>query len=114
MNLIIRLILTAAVVLLGAYLIPGISVDSFVTAIFVAAVLGLLNTFIKPILVFFTIPITIVTFGLFYLIINVSLILLAGNLISGFAVEGFWPALLFSLFLSIIGWILIKLVEKNA
>jgi putative membrane protein len=113
MNLIIRLILTAAVVLLGAYLIPGISVDSFVTAIFVAAVLGLLNTFIKPILVFFTIPITIVTFGLFYLIINVSLILLAGNLISGFAVEGFWPALLFSLFLSIIGWILIKLVEKT-
>ncbi|MFN8257471.1 MAG: phage holin family protein [Bacteroidales bacterium] len=113
MKLIIRLIVTAAVVLLGAYLIPGISVDSFFTAIIVAIVLGLLNTFIKPILVFFTIPITILTFGLFYLVINVAIILLAGNLISGFVVEGFWPALFFSLFLSIIGWILIKLVEKN-
>ena len=113
MKLLVRLIVSALAVMLGAYLIPGVAVDSFFTALIVAVVLGLLNTFIKPILVFLTIPITIVTLGIFYLVINVAIIKLAGILIPGFVVVGFWPALLFSLFLSILGTILVKLVTEE-
>ena len=113
MKLIIRLIINALAVMFGAYLLPGIAVDSFFSAVLVAAVLGFLNTFIKPILVFLTIPITIVTLGIFYLIINVGIIKLAGILIPGFVVIGFWPALIFSFFLSIVGGIMIKLFTND-
>jgi putative membrane protein len=110
MKLIIILIINALAVMLGAYLIPGIEVNSFFSAVLVAAVLGLLNTFIKPILVFLTIPISIITLGFFLLVINVAIIKLAGIIVSGFVVIGFWPALFFSLFLSILSWILVKIV----
>jgi len=110
MKLIITLIINALAVMLGAYLIPGIEVNSFFSALLVAAVLGLLNTFVKPILVFLTIPISIVTLGIFLLVINVAIIYLAGIIISGFVVNGFWPALFFSLFLSIFSWIIVKIV----
>jgi len=113
MQLIIKLIINALAVMLGAYIIPGIAVDSFFSALLVAAVVGLLNTFVKPILVFLTIPITILTLGIFLLVINVAIIKVAGILISGFVVHGFWPALFFSLFLSIVGSIMIKIVTED-
>jgi putative membrane protein len=101
MNLIIRLLITAVIVLLLAHFLPGVAVSGFTAAIIVAAVLGLLNAILKPILIILTIPITILTLGLFLLVINACIILLADQFIDGFAVNGFWTALLFSILLSI-------------
>jgi putative membrane protein len=107
MKIIINILLTAVAVVIGAYLLPGVQVRSFFDAILVAIVVSLINTFIKPVLVVLTIPITFFTLGLFLFVIDAILILLAGNLIPGFQVDGFWPALLFSIILSILTWILL-------
>ncbi|MCS4436259.1 phage holin family protein [Aquiflexum gelatinilyticum] len=104
--IIIQLILGAVSVLIVQYILPGVEVDGFFTAFVVAALLTLLNLTIKPILIFLTIPITILTLGLFLLGINAILILLAAEIIPGFSVDGFWWALLFSLILSIVNSIL--------
>lgn len=101
MNLLIRLIVTAGIVMLLAHFLPGVAVSGFVSALIVAVVLGLLNFIVKPILVILTIPITIITLGLFLFVINACIILLADKFIDGFAVSGFWIALLFSILLSI-------------
>jgi putative membrane protein len=101
MNLLIRLVVTAGIVMLLAHFLPGVAVSGFVAALIVAIVLGLLNFIVKPILVILTIPITIVTLGLFLFVINACIILLADNFIDGFGVRGFWTALLFSVLLSI-------------
>lgn len=89
-------------VLLVAYILPGVSIDNLVTAIVAAAVLGILNAFIRPTLVFLTFPITILTLGLFSIIINAFLVILASVLVPGFAVTNFWWALLFSILLSLV------------
>jgi len=102
MNLIIKLLLSALAVMLVAYLLPGVTVESFWVALIVAALLALLNVTLKPLLVILTIPVTIVTLGLFLLVINALMILLADALISGFFVSNFWWALAFSLILSIV------------
>ena len=101
MKFIIRLLITAGLVLLLAYLLPGVVVTGFGAAIIVAIVLAILNAIVKPILVVLTIPITVVTLGLFLLVINALIILIADVFISGFGVSGFWIALLFSILLSI-------------
>lgn len=102
MNFLIRFLLSGLAVLLTAYLLPGVSVDHYGYALLVAVVLSLVNAIVKPILVFLTIPITIVTLGLFLLVINALLILLVDFLITtGFEVDGFWWALAFSLILSL-------------
>ena len=101
MNLLIRLLISTVVVFVLAHFLPGIAVDSFATALLVAVVLALLNTFLKPILIFLTIPVTIITLGLFLLVINAVIILICDKLIDGFGVSGFWYALLFSLLLSL-------------
>lgn len=106
MRLFIKLIIGAFAVILGAYLIPGIEVSGFLNALIVAVILALINAIIRPILVFFTIPITIITFGLFLLVINAAMVKLAGILIPGFVVNGFWAALLLSFLLSFINWLL--------
>jgi putative membrane protein len=102
MNIFIKIIISSLAVFLTAYLLPGVDVDGYVTAIWVAIVLALLNGFLKPLLIIFTIPVTIVTLGLFLLVINAAIILLADNFVDGFYVNGFWWALLFSLVLSVI------------
>ena len=101
MGLIIRILVTAILALLIANFVEGIKVDSFATSIVVAIVLGLLNLFVKPILILFTLPVTILTFGLFLLVINAVIVLLCNELVSGFSVANFWYALLFSVLLSI-------------
>lgn len=103
-NIIIKIIISSLAVFLTAYLLPydGVHVDSYVTAIWVAVVLALLNGFLKPLLIIFTIPVTVLTLGLFLLVINAAIILLADNFVDGFYVNGFWWALLFSLVLSIV------------
>ena len=101
MNTLLKIILTALVVLLLANVLPGIEVESFATAIWVSVVIALLNMVVRPILVFFTLPATIVSFGLFLFVINAIIIMLADNLINDFQVSGFFAALLFSVLLSI-------------
>lgn len=102
MNLLVKIIISSLAVFLTAYLLPGVAVDSYITAIWVAVVLALLNGFLKPMLIILTIPVTLVTLGLFLLVINAAIILLASHFVDGFYVSGFWWALLFSLVLSIV------------
>ena len=108
MNLIMRLIVTSIVAFGLSYLLTGIKFDSFWTAIIVAIVLAILNAIVRPILILFTLPITVFTFGLFLFVINAIIILFAEKLVSGFRVDGFWWALLFSFLLSFLTSILYK------
>lgn len=112
MNLIIRIVVTALLVMLIAHFMPGISVDSFLTSILVAIVLGLLNLTVKPILVLFTLPVTILTLGLFLLVINAVVILICDRIVGGFDVSSFWIALIFSLVLSVFQSIVYSLTGK--
>ncbi|MGI9545807.1 MAG: phage holin family protein [Flavobacteriaceae bacterium] len=100
MKLILKILLSALSVVILAKILPGVLVDSYTTAIIVAIVLSLLNLIVKPLLVILTLPVTIITLGLFLLIINALIILMADGLIDGFSVENIWWALLFSLMLS--------------
>ena len=111
--MILKILLTALAVLLLAYLLPGISVDSFVTSIVVAIVLALLRFVVKPILILLTLPITIITFGLFLLIINAIIILMVDYFVGGFNVDGIWYALIFSLLLSFFQSILFALIKEE-
>ena len=111
MKLLFRLLITTIIVLLLSYFMGGVQVDKITTAVIVAVVMGLLNTFLKPILVFFTFPVTIFTLGLFLLVINAVMVLLCDRLVDGFDVSSFWTALLFSILLSISQSILYRLVK---
>jgi putative membrane protein len=102
MRFIGTVLVNAIAVLLGAYFLDGVSVDNNTKAFIVALVIALLNAFVKPILVFLTIPATIVTLGLFLLVINAGIIIMADYLVDGFHVSSFWYALGFSLILSLI------------
>lgn len=102
LNLLIRWILYALAVIFVAWIIPGITVENFLSAMLVCIVLALINTFIKPLLQFISLPINILTLGLFSLVINALLLMLAGAITPGFAVEGFISALLGSIILSLI------------
>ncbi|MCK7590393.1 phage holin family protein [Subsaxibacter sp. CAU 1640] len=113
MNLIIRILLTAVAVVILAKVLPGVDVAGFTGAIIVAVVLGLLNAILKPILVILTLPITIVTLGLFLLVINALIILLASELLDSFAVSSFWIAVLFSLLLSLLQSILFSILKED-
>ena len=101
MKLIFKILLTAIAVVVIANFLPGVQVANYSSAIIVAVVLGLLRVTVKPVLVFFTLPATIVTLGLFLLVINAVIILLADYFVDGFEVSGFWVALFFSLLLSL-------------
>jgi putative membrane protein len=101
MKLVLRILLTSLLVMIISYLMKGVVVDQFTTALTVAVVFGLLNFFVKPVLVLFTLPVTLLTFGLFLLVINAIIILLCDHLVDGFDVNGFWTALFFSVILSL-------------
>ena len=101
MKLLLRIFITSLLVMAIAYLMKGVIVDEFTTALTVAIVLGLLNFFVKPILVLFTLPITFFTLGLFMLVINAGMILLCDHFVEGFDVSSFWTAMLFSIILSL-------------
>jgi putative membrane protein len=101
MNGIVRFLLNGLAVLLAAYLLPGVHVEHYGHALLVALVLSIANIFVKPILILFTIPLTILSLGLFLLVINALIIILVDYFVPGFAVDGFWWALAFSLVLSI-------------
>lgn len=112
MVILVKWVLSAVAVLIAAYILPGVAVTSFWTALIVAAILAVLNSILRPILVILTIPITIVTLGLFLLVINALIILLTDSLISGFEVSNFWWALLFSLLISVLGALFDDVAER--
>lgn len=114
MKFIIKLIISAIAIIILAKLLPGVSLNPpYTTALIVAVVLVLLNTLVKPLLIILTLPITIMTLGLFLLIINALIILLADKLIDGFAVSSIWTAILFSILLSILQSIMHSLIKED-
>lgn len=113
MNLLLRILITSALVMIFSYVMKGVEVDEFTTALIVAVVLGLLNFFVKPILLLFTFPLTILTLGLFYFVVNAMIILLCDYFVDGFDVNGFWNALLFSIVLSLSQSLVYKLTEDK-
>ena len=112
-NFIIKTLIIAAAVVIASYFLPGVGVKRFTTALMVALVLSVLNYFVKPILVILTLPITIITRGLFLFIVNAIIILLAGKLVAGFRVDSLGWALLFSLLLSFFTYILEIIIEPD-
>lgn len=106
MQFVLNILISAVAVLFTAWLLPGVQVTDFVSALLVAVVLAFLNTVVKPILTILTIPITFFTLGFFLLVINAGMIILASKLIPEFHVSGFWWAVLFSLILSVVTSIL--------
>ena len=114
MGFIIRVLVTALAVWVADYFLNGVRISSDAkTIIIVALVLALLNTFVKPILVVLTIPVTIVTLGLFLLIINALMVKWADSLIEGFTVDGWWSAILFSLIVSLVSALLNGLAKER-
>jgi putative membrane protein len=103
------IILTVAIILV-AYLLPGIRVAGLGSAIFAAAVLGIFNAILKPVLIILTLPLTIVTFGLFLFVLNALLFMLVGAVVQGFRVDSFWWALLGSLLVSVFNYIIQSLI----
>lgn len=97
-----RLITTSLAVIIVSYLLPGVAVESALSAVGLAVVLAILNVFIKPLLILLTLPITLLTMGLFLLVVNALIILLAAELVPGFSIDGFWWAVLFSIILSVV------------
>lgn len=102
MRVIAKIFAGSIAVIIAAFLLPGIEIKDFVTSIIVAVVLAILNSVVKPILIILTIPVTVFTLGLFLLAINAFIILIADYLVSGFQVDGFWWALLFSIVMTVI------------
>jgi putative membrane protein len=102
MAVIITILLNALAVFVTAYILPGIHLENFMTALVVAIVLGVINTFIRPIVLILTLPINILTLGLFTFVILGGIVMLVSSIVPGFVVDGFWWAIAFSLLLSII------------
>ena len=111
--IILRWFLLTGSILLTSYVIEGIKVSGFFSAFFSAAVLGVLNTLLRPIILFLTLPINIITFGLFTFVINALLLQMASGVIPGFDVYGFWPAVLGSIIITIVNWILNLFTYKD-
>lgn len=111
MGFIIQLLISGLAVFITSYVLPGVHVDGFITALLVAVVLGIANAVIKPILFILTLPITILTLGLFALILNALIILLVGTIIPGFQVDGLLWAIVFGVVLSVVNAILHRLIS---
>lgn len=112
MNLFIQWLVSAIAILIAAYILPGVGLSGFWAALIVAVVLGVLNLLIKPLLILLTLPINILTLGLFTLVINALIIMLASGIVPGFQVGGFLNAFLFSLVLALINFLFNRVVGE--
>ena len=112
-GILIRWLTTTAAILATAYLLDGIQVSGFFSAVFAAAVLGILNAFFRPIALLLTLPINILSLGLFTFIINALMLKMASGLIPGFSVYGFWTAIFGSLLISVISWLLNSFISEQ-
>jgi putative membrane protein len=113
MKSIIKFFLTGLAVLLTAYLLPGVHVENYGQALLVALVLSIANVIVKPILILFTIPLTVLSLGLFLLVINALIILMVDYFVPGFSVDDFWWALAFSLILSVFNSMFSDLTKES-
>lgn len=111
MSLLWHWLVSAAAVLIASYLLPGVAVSGIGAALLVALVLGVINVFLRPILIILTLPVNILTLGLFTFVINAFLIMLTAAIVPGFSVRNFWWALLFSLVLSLVNVFLLTLIR---
>lgn len=112
MTLLLVWILNAVALLIVAYILPGITVSSFGSALIAAIILGLCNMLLKPVLLLLTLPLTVITLGLFLLVINALLFWLAGSVLKGFVVAGFWWAFLGAIVYSIVTGLLSNLIPN--
>jgi putative membrane protein len=112
-RLLIKWLCLTGAVLFAAYVLNGIYVKDFFTAIFAAAALGIFNMFFRPLLLILTLPINVMSLGLFTFIINACMLKMASGLINGFTVTGFWTAVFGSLLISIANWVLTVLIQEN-
>jgi putative membrane protein len=113
MKLLMKIVFSSILVMFLSHFIKGVYIENFTTSIIVAVVLGLLNIFVKPILVLFTLPVTVFTLGLFLLVINAILILLCAKIVGGFRVDSFFTALIFSIVLSLLQSIMYGLLKED-
>jgi len=103
------LLINSLVIFFGAYLLDGVKIKSYLTALGVAVLLGLVNIFIKPLIVFLTLPLTIITLGLFIWVINAWILMLIDKLVEGFSIKSFWWALLYALLISLLNGLLLRI-----
>jgi putative membrane protein len=113
MGIFLRWLILTAAILVASHVVEGITVKGFWSAFFSAAILGILNAFFRPILIFLTLPFTILSFGLFIFVINALLLMMVSGVIPGFEVHGFWSALFGSLIISIVSWLLGSFVNEH-
>lgn len=115
MKILVNWLLSAVAIIIAAYLLPGVHVSGFVTALIVAVVLSVINGFVRPVLALLTLPLTIITFGLFYLVLNTLLVMLAAAIIPGFGLDSFWWAFIFGIVMAIVHAVLSGIfVNKNS
>ena len=112
MTLLLSWLVNTVALIAVAYLMPSIKVDTFVTALIAALVLGLVNAIIRPVLVLLTLPVTLLTLGLFIFVINGLLFWAVGSFVKGFVVDGFWAGFLGAIVYSLISWLLSALLLK--
>jgi putative membrane protein len=112
MGILVNWLVTTLAVLIAAYVLPGVNVRNFFAGLLTALMLGLVNAILRPILVILTLPLTVVTLGLFIFVINALLVLLTSAIVPGFEVRSFWWALLFSLLFSIVSFILHRILPR--
>ena len=113
MRILLVWILNAVALYLVTLIVPGVTVDTYTSAFIAAIVLGLVNVLVKPILIVLTLPVTILTLGLFLFVLNALLFWAVGNLLPGFHVNGFWAAMFGAIVFSIFGWLLSFLMPNK-
>ncbi len=113
MYLLSKWLVSASAIMISAYILEGVTITSFWSALLVSLFLGLINAVLRPLLIVFTLPINVLTLGLFTFVINASLVLLASSVIKGFEVDGFFVAILFGLLLSIVAYVLHNIVRTK-
>jgi putative membrane protein len=113
MGILIRWIILTVSIIIASYLLEGIHISGFFSAFFAAAALGILNALFRPILLILTLPINVLTLGLFTFIINALMLKMASGIIPGFEVQGFWTAVIGSLIISVISWLLNSFISDR-
>lgn len=112
-GLLLRWLILTLAILAASYIVEGIEITGFLPALFAAAILGILNAFLRPVLILLTLPLTILTLGLFTFVINALLLMLVSSVIAGFAIQSFWSALVGSLLISVVSWLLSTLISDS-
>lgn len=113
MYILLRWLINAVVILLMAYYLPGIAVSGFYAALIAALILGIINALIRPVLIILTLPVTILTLGLFTLVINALLFWFTSSIVEGFVVSGFWPAFWGALIMWVVAWLTSVILKRK-